>query len=448
MSQHIVVINDLSEPMGGASQLAVRSAIAFAERGHRVTYITGDGGSEALRGADIEIVALSQDRLLAAGFAKSALRGIYNPAARRMLEHWIERNDHPGAVYHLHGWSQILSPSIFKPLQKIADRLVLSAHDFFVTCPNGAMFDFKRQETCKLKPLSLQCVTRPCDRRSNLQKVWRVARHAVLAQMRPGFDKFPPLLLIHKGMAPLLAQAGVEHTDMAVLPNPVTPFCAQPVKAEENRTALFVGRVEKTKGIDLAAEACRRAGIKLVAVGTGSLLDEMRHAYPEHDWVGWTPANEIHKYASQARMLLMPSVVIEPFGLTAVEGLWSGLPVICSDNALLADQIAELGAGTGINPHDLEQFAQVLSDWARDDEMVRQMSRAAHEKTRGLAMLWDDWIARLLDSYEALRTNGKQGLLALYRGSDPAIVELRLSAHSHRSTTPLQAQMELSDAAG
>ena len=46
---------------------------------------------------------------------------------------------------------------------------------------------------------------------------------------------------------------------MFVLPNPVTSWSAERVAAEDNRQALFVGRMEKTKGIDLAAEACRRA---------------------------------------------------------------------------------------------------------------------------------------------------------------------------------------------
>lgn len=38
----IVIINDLSHPLGGASALAVQSAIGFAQAGYPVTFLSGD----------------------------------------------------------------------------------------------------------------------------------------------------------------------------------------------------------------------------------------------------------------------------------------------------------------------------------------------------------------------------------------------------------------------
>jgi hypothetical protein len=50
MIDHIVVINDLSVPKGGATALALASASAFRARGYRVTFVTGDDGDNpALR---------------------------------------------------------------------------------------------------------------------------------------------------------------------------------------------------------------------------------------------------------------------------------------------------------------------------------------------------------------------------------------------------------------
>lgn len=441
MSSHIVIINDLSEPKGGASLLAVNSAIAFARQGRRVTFVCGDTGSDALRRENIAIVALGQDRLLEGSRARNAIRGLYNRAARETLARWIADNDSPTTVYHLHGWSQILSPAVFVPLRDVAARLVMSAHDFFVTCPNGAMYDFGAAEPCRLTPMSVKCMIRNCDRRSRAQKMWRVARHAVLAQTRPGFDNFPPQLLIHEGMAPLLAQSGMDRNDMAVLPNPVVPFCGDRVAAEANRAALFVGRIEGTKGIDLAASACRRAGIKLIAVGDGSLLQPLRSAYPEHEWVGRKPPHELAAYARQARMLLMPSILNEPFGLTAVEGLWSGLPVMCSRDSLLAADIAAAGAGCAIDPRDTDGFVAALQGWADDDEAVRVMSMAAYHNTAHLALTWDAWIAGLAEAYAAVLAGSTPRSVVQTVGS------LRPAAHLSAPLTRTPAP-ELHDAAG
>lgn len=110
----IVVINDLSHPLGGASALAVASARSFAARGYRVAMLAGDEPDPALAEAGIAVTALGQARLL--GRAGALVDGLWNRAAGRMIRRWIAENDTPGTVYHLHGWSQILSPAVFAAL--------------------------------------------------------------------------------------------------------------------------------------------------------------------------------------------------------------------------------------------------------------------------------------------------------------------------------------------
>lgn len=412
MIDRIVIINDLAQPMGGASLLALRSAEAFAARGHRVTMITGDAAPER-PGAQIEYVCLGQERLLGAGPGAMA-RGIYNRAARDHVAGWIAANDTPGTVYHLHGWSQILSPALFDALAPVADRLIMSAHDFFLTCPNGAIFDYRAQQPCERVPMSASCLVANCDRRHRAHKLWRTARHFVL-NTRLGRMEMPPQLLIHAKMAPLLARSGLAEEDMAVLPNPVTPWTEGRIAAETNRDALFVGRIEGTKGVEMAAEACRRAGIRLVAVGGGAMLDTLRALYPEMVFTGRVDPSDIAKFASTARMLVMPSLYTEPFGLTAIEAAWSGLPVVISDLAFIADDLVGAGAGVAVNPRDPAAMATVLSGLARDDERVRTMSHAAFNDTQELAMTPAGWADALLASYEALLKGGKPALQSAAR---------------------------------
>ena len=76
-----------------------------------------------------------------------------------MVRAFIAAHDTPGTVYHLHGWSQILSPAIFAALAPVRARLILSAHDFFLVCPNGAYADMTSGAPCTHAPLGLSCVT-------------------------------------------------------------------------------------------------------------------------------------------------------------------------------------------------------------------------------------------------------------------------------------------------
>lgn len=410
MIERIVVINDLSRPKGGASQLALESAVQFARRGHRVTLLCGSGDDPALAEEGIEVVALGQERLLEGNRAVAMLRGLYNRPAAAMVRDWIARNDTPRSIYHVHGWSQILSPALFNGLLPVKARTLVHAHDFFLTCPNGAMFHFGKDAPCPATPMSAACVASACDRRGKASKAWRVARQGIQNAVLADFPM--PMLLIHSGMKRYFARSGIAAQDMAVVPNPVRAFVPERVSAESNRTVLFVGRLEATKGIDLAAEACRRAGVRLVAVGAGAMGDELARRYPEMDWVGRRDHAGIGALAAKARVAVMPSRHIEPFGLAAVEALWSGIPVIASADSLLAPDIVDADAGMALNPRDLDQFAAALRTTFDDDARTRRMSINAHERTGQLALGPDQWIDALLNAYAGYLEAGRAGLAA------------------------------------
>lgn len=410
MIDRIVILNDLSTPKGGASQLAINSAISFAERGHSVVLISGDGANAQLQSRGVVHLGLGQERLLDNPLV-GAVRGIYNQDAAQMVERWVEQNDSPGTVYHLHGWSQILSSSLFRALRNVRGRLIMTAHDFFLTCPNGAQFDYVAAQPCHRRPLGAACLTARCDRRNQAHKIWRTARQLVQRHLLSD-GELPPQLLIHRAMAPYFAKAGVDESNMFVLPNPVTAYCRERVAAESNREVLFVGRIESTKGIDLAAQACRRAGLKLTAIGDGAMLEQMRALYPEADFVGRVPNDEIGAYARRARMLVMPSRHMEPFGLSAVEALWSGIPVLSSSHSLIAQDIAETGAGLSIDISDADALASAVKQLAASDELVRRMSIAAYSATRHLALSPDAWIDALISAYLALLDGQRTALAA------------------------------------
>lgn len=85
MIDRIVVLNDIAKPVGGAIALALLLARLFRERGLAVTYISGDTGDNAdLAAAGVEIVALGQARLEAAGMAQALVDGLFNRAAAPM----------------------------------------------------------------------------------------------------------------------------------------------------------------------------------------------------------------------------------------------------------------------------------------------------------------------------------------------------------------------------
>ena len=402
MLERVVIINDASVARGGATGLALASARWLREREISVTFIAGDdGGGSDLPAHGAELVTLGERALLQNAPRRSFASGLYNPRARDLIEGWIRRNDGPNVVYHVHGWSKILSPSVLAALKSVADRTVLSAHDFFLACPNGAYQNFRTGRPCPLTPMGAACITTQCDRRNYGHKLWRVGRQSLVNRLKRNSLPHAPILAIHDAMVPYLERGGIDPSAVVALRNPVVPFTSKRILAEANKDILFVGRLDPEKGPDLVAEAARQAGVPLRIVGDGPMREALERRYPEVRFEGWTGRAELAKFAAQARFLAMPSRYPEPFGLVAVEALWSGLPVILTENAFLAGEITNLSVGVSCDTSDARRFALHLKALADNDVLVAGMSRRAFSSTAALASTPARWIDALVSIYES-----------------------------------------------
>jgi glycosyltransferase involved in cell wall biosynthesis len=345
-----------------------------------------------------ECVGIGGRHILTASRATAAVQGLYNGNAEGTVSKWISAHDTPRTVYHLHGWSKILSPSVFRALRPVASRLIINAHDFFLACPNGGYFNFGRSEPCKLEPMGLQCLFTSCDRRSYTHKLWRCARHSVRSAL---FDlrAAGAILAVHDGMAPHLVKGGVPRERLRVIRNPVTPWRRMRVAAECNRTFVFIGRLDEDKGVDLLARAARRARVPLRMIGDGPLREMLSREYFEIEQLGWRSRAEIADAVADARLLVIPSRTRETFGVAALEGLMSGLPVALSVYAMMAEEVERCGFGISFDPCEPEAFTSMLARLAGDDEGVANMSRRAYAGARRLAPTPAEWGERLLAIY-------------------------------------------------
>jgi glycosyltransferase involved in cell wall biosynthesis len=398
--RRVVVLNDFSVAHGGAESIALLAVKLLRQRDIAVTFVAGDDGDNPLFAEEhVPIVAMAGRRLLDASSRSAALHGLYNRRTISVVSDWIRRNDTFDTVYHLHTWSQILSPSVFSALDSVRDRTFITAHDFFLVCPNGAYALFKRGQVCPLTPLSPRCVVTSCDRRSYVHKLWRVARQCVQARLLTYASGKPRILAIYEAMRPLLERGGVPAAAITTMPNPISPWSATRIQAERNAGFVFVGRLTGEKGPDLAARAARRAGVPLTIIGDGPMLEHLKRAYPEIALPGRQPPEILSTVVRSARALVWPSRYPEPCGLVAGEALWSGLPVIATEQALIAPEIVARGAGLSCNPHDEEALATALTYLAQNDEVARQMSINAFEQTRHLGTTPKSWVDALIGIY-------------------------------------------------
>ncbi|TBC95718.1 glycosyltransferase [Rhizobium leguminosarum] len=400
----VVIIDDYSVARGGATALAVLSAKLFRGLDIPVTCICGDDAANAeLVALGVSMVGLNSRDLLSAERAKAFVTGIHNGAAVRMVANWIAAKDTANTVYHVHGWHQILSPAIFRALQPVARRCVVHAHDFFTACPNGAFFDYQAQEICLRRPLGGSCIATACDKRSYSHKLWRVARGSNILRLLKDQADFGRIILLHEKMAGFLIGAGYRPERLTTIRNPVAPLSIKRIEAEANEEFVFIGRLDEEKGIEDAVAATRKAGVKLCVIGDGPLMPLVAASGDHVRAVGWQSHAEIGPTIRKARALLMPSRYPEPFGLVAIEAARSGLPVIMSRSAFLAEEMQRAGMALACDTADESAFADTLTRFSQmPGHEVRAMSERAFRLSPDLASTHEEWRDALLAEYQSL----------------------------------------------
>jgi glycosyltransferase involved in cell wall biosynthesis len=158
--------------------------------------------------------------------------------------------------------------------------------------------------------------------------------------------------------------------------------------------ALVVSRLSAEKGIDVAIDACRIAGIALVVAGEGPELQALRARAggAEVRFTGRVDDAALARLRAGAALALCPSRSAETFGLAAAEAMAAGLPVAGSRVGALPELLEPRYLA---EPGDAGALARAIETLAGD----REAGGRARERVlalcapavvgRGLADIYD-----------------------------------------------------------
>src|SRR5439155_13359099 len=116
------------------------------------------------------------------------------------------------------------------------------------------------------------------------------------------------------------------------------------------------------KRLDLALEACRRMGRKLVVIGSGQDEKKLRRlAGRDTHFLGWQSDEAVRDHLRRCRALLFPGE--EDFGIVPVEAQACGAPVIALGRGGATETVIPLDASqVPTGAWFLEQTAEGLID--------------------------------------------------------------------------------------
>lgn len=378
----IVVLNDFAYIAGGASQVALASAVGLARRGYGVTFVSAVGPVEPGITAhpNLQVVCTHQhDIAKDPKPLRAAGQGIWNPRAGKTLSKVLDHCDARNTIVHVHSFNKALSSSVMREAVRRNFRVVLTLHDYFVACPNGGFFIHPTERICPLRGMSSKCIRTNCDSRSYLHKLWRVGRQAVqnrLGLVPEGIKHFIAISDLSYGV---LRSYLPKDASVHFVSNPIDTPKKDPTEIQKNTAYVAVGRLSKEKGLPLLAEASRRVGAHAIFVGEGDQRGQISRVNPDATITGWVPHREVVDYLSKARALVLPSLLYEAQPLAPYEAAALGVPAIvshtCAAREMIEDGVTGLLFESG-NASDLASKIAVL----REDRTARNMGLAAYER--------------------------------------------------------------------
>jgi alpha-1,6-mannosyltransferase len=173
----------------------------------------------------------------------------------------------------------------------------------------------------------------------------------------------------------------------------------------EGPLALFVGRIAREKELDLLLaswpEVERRTGARLVLVGDGPSRRRLQRQ-PGSDRFTWLPFEADRERLADlmaAVDLYVAPCSLETFGLSALEALASGTPILTADRGGVAETVHRSGAGAHFHSGDPGHLAEAAARLITSDlNYLGIKGRAYVEAHHG----WDLVFDRLFGIYREI----------------------------------------------
>lgn len=242
-------------------------------------------------------------------------------------------------VIHVHNTLTLVSPSVYYAALSCQVPVVQTIHNFRLMCPGATFYrDGHICEDC-VKNNIFFSVKHGCYRNSRAQTLF-CAVNTFLHRLTKVYGKLNYICLTEFNKSKLLEIKQIKQENIFVKPNFVLDLKASLSNNRRKNQVVFVGRLDKLKGIDFLMKAWmefeRRYGDsipELHVYGSGPMQEWCSKFVSKHGSTkimlkGFVTNTEVREIIAESKALVLPTQWYEGFPMTIVEAYSVGTPVL------------------------------------------------------------------------------------------------------------------------
>ena len=397
----ILMINKFLHPNGGSETYIFRLGDSLTAQGHEVQYF---GMEHEGRCVGNRVNAYTSDMDFHGGSKLAKLtypmKTIYSSEARKKLR--LVLADFQPDVCHLNNFNYQLTPSILLEIAKWKKeghpcRVIFTAHDYQLVCPNHMCSNPNTGENCEkcLGGHFENCALGRCIHGS-LAKSAIGTLEAMLWNGCGVYKNIDVMICCSEFLKRKMDSNPLFAGKTLALHNFVDK--AEKQETEKQNYVLYFGRFSREKGIDTLIQVCKELPeIPFVFAGTGPLEEELA-GVPNIQNVGFQRGQDLETLIRQARFSVCPSQWYENCPFSVMESQLYGTPVLGADIGGIPELIEVGKTGELFESGNAVQLREKIKTlWENRDLTARYSENCAHIR-------FDD-----VDTYT-------EKLLKLYRG--------------------------------
>lgn len=373
----ILMINKFLYPNGGSETYIFKLGDCLKSMGHEVEYFGMEHEGRCV-GNSVDAYTSDMDFHGGSKIAKLTypLKTIYSKEARQKIR--LVLDDFKPDVCHLNNFNYQLTPSIILEIKKWSKesghdcKIVYTAHDYQLICPNHAMYDTNGNvcERC-VGGRFISCTKGGCIHSSKAKSIIGTME-AMYWNKNGVYKNIDTIICPSEFMKDMLDTNPVFKGKTIALHNFIDRVEEKQVDKEDY--VLYFGRFSKEKGIETILAT---SDIDFVCAGTGPLEEELNK--PNIKNIGFKSGEELEMLIRKAKCSVYPSVWYENCPFSVMESIMYGTPVVGARIGGIPELINDGVTGVLFEAGNADEFKSAIESIINNNEKAQAMSKACLE---------------------------------------------------------------------